>query len=477
MIYISLNYYVLVISALIFYYLVPLSKRWMVLLAANVCFYICFYKTGWWILLSTIILSYILGQAISHTTGKIKKIIFIFSIVVSILPWFLIKNTNYLLTSVFQKDPINWVVPLGISFYTLQIIAYLADIFKGTILPQNNPFKYALFISFFPQILQGPIPRYEQLSSQLMEGHTFKEEHFSQGCYYIIWGFFLKLVIADKAAIIVNTIFDHYSTYAGIYIWIASFLYSIQLYTDFLACTVLAKGVSKLFGIDLVDNFHQPYFAVSVKDFWSRWHISLSTWLKDYIYIPLGGNRNGTFRKFFNLFLTFIISGIWHGSGFKFIIWGSLHAFYQIVGQMTFHFRETLYSMSQIGTTLKKFIKQITTFFFINLAWIIFRAPSLDIGLSLIRRMFQVFNPWILFDDQLFTLGLEWKEFIVLILAIIILFVVDYLHERNYHIGIIISNLILPIRWIFYLVSVISILILGTYGFGFNAQDFIYGGF
>ena len=156
--------------------------------------------------------------------------------------------------------------------------------------------KYALFISFFPQIIQGPIPRYEKLGNELFEGHTFNSQGFMNGIQLIIWGFFLKFMIADKASIIVNTVFNNFATYNGLYVWIAAILYSLQLYTDFLACVTLSQGISLLFGISIDDNFQRPYFATSVKDFWRRWHMSLSSWLRDYVYIPLGGNRKGTCR-------------------------------------------------------------------------------------------------------------------------------------------------------------------------------------
>lgn len=478
MVYISLNYYVFIILALVMYYTVPVSKRWTILLVANAAFYIFFYKTGWWIFLVTIVTSYLLAVGIEKVQGTCRKLLLIIGIIGLVLPWLLTKNVNFF-GSLLGQDTLSWIAPIGISFYTLQIIAYEVDVYTGKIESQKNIFKYALFISFFPQILQGPIPRYEQLNEQLIEGHKFDERKVVQGFCYILWGFFLKLVIADKAAVFVNTVFNNYPAYTGVYIWVASFLFSIQLYADFLACTSLAQGVAKLFGIELSDNFRQPYFATSIKEFWRRWHISLSTWLRDYVYIPLGGNRKGKFRKYVNLVITFLLSGIWHGSGFQFIFWGLLHAGYQIVGEFTSKARENIYLFFKIDSEskVKKQFRQIVTFLFVNWAWIIFRADNLSRGLSLIKHMFWEVNPWVLLNDRIFTLGLDGKEFLVLMVGITLLFVVGRLHENGISVSNRILNQRLPIRWGIYILTIIGIMIFGTYGFGFDTQDFIYGGF
>ena len=464
MIYISFKFYLFLFLLLIFYYLMPMKYRWTMLLAGNVLFYFAFYKTGWWIFLGTIIISWFITMLLKRFSGKGKNLILFMGILLVVIPWLFIKNGNFIRQALMGKPSVSWIIPLGISFYTLQIIAYMVDVYRGKYEPQRNLAKYAVFISFFPHIIQGPISRYEQLMPQLMRGNRFDEEKAIRAIYLIIYGFFLKLVIADKAAVIVNMVFDNYPAYSGCYIWIASFLYSIQLYADFLACTTLAQGMALLFGIELVDNFKQPYFAESVKDFWHRWHISLSSWLRDYIYIPLGGNRKGVLIKYLNLVITFIISGLWHGAGIKFIAWGMLHAFYQI-GEKVFE-------------KLKyKKLSKVITFLMINFAWIIFRAESLKSGLSMIKHMLTDWNPWILFNNRLFTLGLAWKEFIVLLLAIGMLFLIDKKHEDGICISEQIRKLKLPIRWLICMGAIIGIMLLGTYGYGFNAQDFIYGGF
>ncbi|WP_026511015.1 MBOAT family O-acyltransferase [Butyrivibrio sp. LC3010] len=479
MIYISLNYYLLVLAALVLYYVFPVRHRWVALLAANVVFYAFFYKAGIWIFLGTIIISYIDANVMAKLQDGARKSTFIAGIILVTIPWLLIKNSNFVLEAIMKKDPINLVTPLGISFYTLQLIAYLADVYMEKIKPEKNIAKYILFTSFFPQVIQGPIPRFGQLHPQLTEGHLFDEKNFVKGFQLVIWGFFLKLVIADKAAVIVNTVFDNFPAYSGAYIWVASFLYSIQLYADFLACTTLARGVSRMFGIELVNNFKRPYFSTSIKDFWRRWHISLSEWLRDYIYIPLGGNRKGKTRKYINLVVTFLISGMWHGAGLKFLAWGLMHALYQIIGEFTYKAREKAYTFCGISaeSNKKRWIKIAGTFLLVNFAWIIFRANSLGDGAKLLLHMFTDFNPWVLFNDRIFTLGLDWKEVVVLIVSVYILRKVGKYQEMGKSLGEKIYTQPLLIRWGIYIVAIICVLLFGTYGYGFDAQDFIYGGF
>ena len=285
-------------------------------------------------------------------------------------------------------------------------------------------------------------------------------------------------MIADKAAVVVDTIFYDPESYKGMYALTAGCLYSIQLYTDFMSCVYLSRGAAKCFGIDIVNNFEQPYFATSIKDFWRRWHISLSTWLRDYVYIPLGGNRRGKAFKYINLILTFIVSGIWHGGSFRFIFWGLLHAFYQIAGEFTFRLRDKIYSAVKIGkdSYLRHIIKSAGTFFLVMLAWIIFRAPSLGTGLKMIKSIFTVHNYWIFWDDSLYSLGLDIKEWSVLMHSIVVLFAVSYLRTRTAVSGWILKQHLI-VRWTILIGAILVVMIYGTYGFGYDAKAFIYGGF
>lgn len=474
MTYISFDFYLFVAVVCTVYYIIPLQIRWLAILIGSVWFYYKICDKGIWIVLLTIILSYFAGllTAQFREYKKIGHVIVYSSVFILTIVWFILKGE---LQNVF----IAGIAPVGISFYTLQIISYLIDINKGKISAQKNIFKYTLYVLFFPQIIQGPIPRYQQLSNQLYQGHCFQEESFVKGIQLILWGFFLKLMIADKAAVIVNEIFAKWEIYKGFYFWVAGILYSIELYTDFLACVTISQGVAGLFGVELIDNFKRPYFAVSIKDFWRRWHISFSGWLRDYIYIPLGGNRKGTIAKYVNLLITFAVSGVWHGNGLQFFVWGLVHAVYQIVGALTQKIRIKLYNIVLLPeqSGLRIVMQRISVFFWVTLAWVIFRADSLEIGMYIIKSMFLVYNPWIFFNDALLKLGLDWKDWCVLLISIGILIWIHSKQEKGICIRNFIMNRSVYMRWAIYIAAILCIMIFGTYGFGYNAQDFIYGGF
>lgn len=477
--YTSWTYFVLVIFVFVLYYAVPKRAQWTVLLAGSTLFYylaagrdrkVCL------VFVLTIAISYLGGLILEKNRSRILRAVFL---ITSIGPLLLVKGNVFIGRYLPGGGLKTLIVPLGLSFYSLQIYSYLFDVYEERVEPQRNFAKYCLFISFFPQIIQGPIPRYKQLGGQLFGGNDFEYRNLVQGTQLIIWGFFLKLMIADKAAVVVNTIFDRYPAYLGVYVLVGGVLYSLQLYTDFLACTTLSQGVSELFGIHLINNFERPYFSRSIKEFWRRWHISLSHWLRDYVYIPLGGNRKGTLSKYKNLIVTFAVSGIWHGGSWKFLFWGLLHAAYQLMGGWTYKIRDGIYNRIDIpkDSLPRRLIQTIGTFFWAMLAWIIFRASSLKGAVRMIASIFTVYNPWILFDDSLLKLGLVGKDWNVLILSLTILFIVSALQERQVRIRDWINEQHVVIRWPIYILAIWAILLMGTYGFGFNAQDFIYGGF
>lgn len=480
--YISWQYYFFVAAVLIVYYILPLKYRWIGLLTASLGFYviICgFSKKRIAILL---VLSFVCWSTglLSEKLKTGRIILFVLTILCLSAPLVLFKEFDFFNRYVgFGRTFSSWLAPIGIAFWDLQMLSYIADVFRKRITPEKNFLKFLLFISFFPQVIQGPIPRYEYLSEQLLKGHRFDENNIVKGFMLILWGFFLKLCIADKAGVFVNNVFDNYPTYCGMYVYVAGILYSLQLYTDFLSCTTLAQGVSELFGIKLQDNFNHPYFSVSIQDFWRRWHISFSSWLKDYIYIPLGGNRKGKIRKYINILITFAVSGMWHGGGLKYLFWGLLHGLYQVTENML----SPVIKKAGWLRKLKghpKFTKRIRIFFtfqFVMLAWIIFRADRLQSGLSMLYSVFTVFNPWILTNDALFGLGLNGKEFFVLILCLAILFFVSSKQEAGEKIRDEILTYNIVVRWCIYIGTILFVMIFGTYGFGFDAQAFIYGGF
>ena len=303
--FISVTYLAFLCVVLILFYKISKNRQWILLLVSGIIFYSCFSLKMWIFLLFTAVTTYLYAK---YAAKSGKWLFFVIFVNIALLLGLKVTASGLGFVAEAGLDRFAVLVPVGISFYTLQTIAYMADVHQGKIEAQNHFLKFLLFITFFPQILQGPIPRYEELGRQLYEGHDFDAKQVKNGFYLILWGFFQKMVIADRCNIVANEIFGNYHHYDGLYFWIAGILYSIQLYTDFAGCVSIAVGSAQTLGIRLPQNFDHLYFAVSMKDFWRRWHISLSRFLRDYIYIPLGGNRRGKVRKWINLLITFGVS-------------------------------------------------------------------------------------------------------------------------------------------------------------------------
>ncbi|WP_226998326.1 MBOAT family O-acyltransferase [Fusobacterium pseudoperiodonticum] len=361
------------------YFLIPQKLQKFILLIFNF-YYISFYKIEF--------LYFILGiSTIFYISGILlekyrKKSILIFSIFCTSGILIYLKFFSYLLEKLhIQSIVLNSIasklyLPLGISFYTLQGIAYIVHIYKNKYQVEKNFIDFLLYMTFFPIFLQGPISRYEQLEKQLITHHKFDFKQFCFGLQLALWGLFKKLVISNRLNMITNEIFDKNTEYTGIIMLLSGMCYALELYTDFSGAVDISRGIAQSMNINLIQNFNFPNSATSIKDFWSRWHISLSTWLRDYIYIPLGGNRKGNFRKYINITITFFVSGLWHGVGFKFIIWGLLHAFYQILADLIantlnkikeiFKYKKLLSILSD-NNNLETFISKSTTFILVSL--------------------------------------------------------------------------------------------------------------
>lgn len=478
--YVSISYFLLLSAALILYYLFPVRYRWMVLLAGSIVFYIHEDIDGILFLCLMAVLSYAGSLIIEKMKSeRISKTVFILVIFTVLMP-LLINRIFMVLIPISDNRPsfISIFTSLGVSFFTLQMIEYLSDIYLDRTSACRNFFKYFLFISFFPQILQGPIPRYDLMDS-LFEGHRFDSDNIVKGFQLILWGFFLKLVIADRAGIFVDMIFADSDRYQGCYVLVAGILYSVQLYTDFSSCVCIAKGSAEMFGIYLSDNFSRPYFADSIKDFWRRWHISLSLFLRDYVYIPLGGNRRGSFRKYINIMITFLVSGIWHGGGLNYFFWGFLHGFYQITGELLEPIKSfmcRLFKFSGHTRLLRAYSIMITCFLSMT-AWIIFRAESLKKGLKMIFSIFTKINFHVLFNGSLITDVFGYKEWILLGISCSVLFLASLLQEK----GIKLRDRIIAyppiLRGVMYITAIVVCVVFGVYGQEINAGSYIYGEF
>ncbi len=454
--YTTFHYLAMVLVLLVFYYALPLSRRYLALLAGSAYFYIILslHQPGLIVFfLTTVIFSYVFGRLLE----KKKKPLLLIGWAVLLAPLLAVRLRDMVLRGQWN----SWILPVGISFYSMQLCAYLADIYRGRIRLEKNFLRFALFASWFPQIIQGPIPRYEQLACQLAEGHSFREDLFETGIFHIVWGLFLKFMVAEHAAPAVSAVFDGEMLYSMPYVLAAGVLYSLQLYADFLSCTELAKGVSLLFGIELAENFDHPYGAKSIRSFWRRWHISLSSWLRDYVYFPLGGSRKGDLRRDLNLCLTFLVSGLWHGGGLQFIAWGLYHAFWQVAGRLAGQKEKE----GVIG-----FLQVLRTDLIVMLGWIMFRANGLRAALSMYRGLLR-FS-----EFHIGQMGLDGKDLAVLAVSSLVFLLVSRVQLKK-DIFRAAAGRSTAFRWGILLAAAWVIWIFGAYGYGFDAGNFIYGGF
>ena len=397
--------------------------------------------------------------------------------------YFITDNINYILEKLNLKlvsPGLDIVLPVGISFYIFQALGYAIDVYRKDIKAERNLFRYALFVSFFPQLVAGPIERSKNLLSQMREIENLElwnVGRIQRGIHQMLWGYFQKLVIADRAAIVVNQVFQSYKEYGFVELFTVTLLFSVQIYCDFGGYSNLAKGAARVMGFDLMDNFRQPYFAENIKDFWRRWHISLTSWFTDYLYIPLGGNRKGKLRQYINTMAVFLCSGIWHGANWTYIVWGGIHGIFQIIGDLRNQLirKQDEIQIGETGTIgmVKQYISKAArvgfTFGMVSFAWIFFRADTIGQAIGFIGQMFR-YRRRHSFTDM----GLDTANWIILLLAIFILFLVDYLHERHKQIRELLYTKNIVIRWAVYLCALWFILLFGVYGAGYDASQFIY---
>lgn len=372
------------------------------------------------------------------------------------------------------------VLPVGISFYTFQALSYVVDVYRGEIRAEKNILKYALFVSFFPQLVAGPIERSKNLLLQITELSTKKllnYDRIANGLTVMLWGYFMKMMISDRAAILVDTVYNAWENYGATELIAATLLFAVQIYCDFAGYSLIAIGAAQVMGFQLMENFDVPYFSRSIKEFWRRWHISLSSWFRDYLYIPLGGNRCGTVRKYVNVMLTFLCSGLWHGASWTFVIWGGLHGLYQVLGQLLAPVKQRVCKALGVRTEAGsyQFGQILTTFLLTSFAWIFFRANSLSDAAGIIHRICTAHNPWALTDGTLYTLGLDHAEIVILLLSVTTLLLVDlakYFSRKR--IDQLLQAQNLAFRWGCLIAAVMSIAVFGVYGNSYDAQAFIY---
>ena len=458
-----------------FYYLLPGKCRPYVLLAGNIFFYLQFDIRFVPFLLFSTASVFFGALALEKVGQRGKKWLLGCILLLNIGILFFVKFGPGLLSIAGVEAAI--LVPLGISFYTLQLCGYLMDVYRGKYSAERNFGKFAAFSTFFPLMLQGPISRYDQLAHQLFTTERLPHIYgnLTYGAQLMLWGFFQKLVIADRTAILVNHVFANYADCSGLLILGAILLYTLQIYTDFSGCVDICRGAAQMLGIEVIDNFRRPYFSRSIQEFWKRWHISLSGWFRDYLYIPLGGNRKGTGRKYLNLVIVFLVSGLWHGVGVHFLVWGLLQAVFQIIGAVTLKPKKALCSRLGIDRDGRgyKLIQYLCTFVLINISWLFFRADSTVDAIRMLAGTVRIFP----LPLRNCIPGFTFKDLLVLGVSAAVLFVVSFLRERGMQIRKTVAGFALPVRWILYLLGLAIVVILGIYGPGFSSNAFIYMNF
>jgi D-alanyl-lipoteichoic acid acyltransferase DltB (MBOAT superfamily) len=492
----SLQYLVFFPIVVLLYFLFPHRYRWLWLLACSYYFYMCWEARYAGLLFVSTFVTYLCGLGLQEANDRqktrnfphymlAKKAIIALSLVVNLGILFFFKYFgffNMMGARLFGRISFEWrvpdlnvLLPIGISFYIFQALGYTIDVYKGKIAAERHFGKYALFVSFFPQLLAGPIERAANLLPQFEVKTKYDYESTKQGLLLIGFGLFKKVVIADRVAVLVNTVYNDVTAYGGATIMIATMFFAVQVYCDFSGYTDMAIGSAKVLGYELTPNFNRPYFSRSVREFWRRWHMTLCNWFRDYIYIPLGGNRVKKYRKYLNLMVVFMVSGLWHGAHYTFVIWGLLHGFYCVFGDMTKEIRAKAAALLRVDTESfgHRLYQTLATFALVCFAWIFFRANSTSDAVYIIKNL-NVSDYYVLFDGSIMdSLGLDRKEFDVAMLSIAVLFFIDWLGTKI-DIFAALQKQHLVFRWLVYYALMFYIIIFGSYGDKYNAADFIY---
>lgn len=515
--FVSLGFLAFILIGGIVYYIIPHKFQWIVLLFLSYFFYFCSGPKTVWFIIFTTITTFIGGLLLSKVNktskkyldenkaqmtsemkskfkeaNKKKKRLIVLSIllmnfgILAFLKYydFMVISSNQLLQNIFSVESnfktFNFLLPLGISFYTFQSMGYIIDVYQGKYEADRNIFKFALFVSYFPQILQGPIGRYNRLAHQFYEKHEFSITRIQFGLQLMLWGYFKKMVIADRAAVVVTEVFRYVHLYSGATVLVGVLGYCIQLYADFSGGMDIVMGVSEIFGIKLDENFKQPFFSKSISEFWHRWHITLGTWMKDYIFYPFSlskaMNKFGKFSKkrfgntigrvlpicLANLLIFFVV-GVWHGAAWKFIAYGMYNGIIIAGSNLLEPLYIKMFQVTHINKNNKawKLFQIFRTFVLVNIGWYFDRAESFYAAYYMFKNTVLHFSFSTFTDGSLLKLGLGLEGYLILFAACVVWFIVSILKERGVRVREAIANRSLPIRWALYLMLIFSIPFLG----------------
>lgn len=469
----SVAFIIFFISVTCLYFAIPHKFRWVLLLGSSCYFYMIFQPIYILILGFTIIIDYFAGIYIENAKGARRKRFLVISLIANIGVLIVFKYFNFLndnvtslLNNIDKVNPIPYLsilLPIGLSFHTFQAMSYTIEVFRGNQKAERSFGIYSLYVMFYPQLVAGPIERPQNMLHQFKEKHTFEYDNAVQGLKLMLWGFFKKIVIADRLAIYVNAVYGHPDDHGGMTFIVATIFFAFQIYCDFSGYSDIAIGAARVMGFKLMTNFNHPYFSESISEFWKRWHISLSTWFKDYVYIPLGGNQVKSSRIYFNLLIVFLLSGLWHGANWTYIIWGGLNGsflVFAIVTKKPIIRIEQYFGLNKLQIVIK-IINIVFTFILICFTWIFFRANNLEDAITIIHKI-------LAFDGQFY------KEDIPLLIysifGILFLILVESKREFLPHSFSFMSNDSWIVRHFTYSFLIVMILLFGV----FDSGQFIY---
>ncbi|MBO4337417.1 MAG: MBOAT family protein [Lachnospiraceae bacterium] len=487
MIFNSVSYLIFFPIAAAVYFILPGKVQNYWLLAASFIFYMNWNPVYALLLLSSIVITYI--SAIIMEKGICPKAVLALCVIANIgmlvvfkYTAFIAQSTNTLLSFFTQRrfSIPDIVLPVGISFYVFQALGYAIDVYRKNIKAERRFFRYALFVSFFPQLVAGPIERSKNLLPQFDKEHRFDADRVRKGLLIMLWGLFVKIVIADRIALMVTDVYDNYLSCSGSQIFLAALLFTLQIYCDFAGYSYIAIASAYILGFKLMDNFHTPLLSVSLRQFWKRWHISLTTWFTDYLYIPLGGNRKGKFKKWRNVLIVFFVSGLWHGASWTYVLWGVLNGLLLVAGQMTEGSFSRITKALQVNDESLSYrvLGRIWTYLVTSLLFFVFRAETLSQAVGMLRQAKALPQLSGLFGASVQRLadagGLDAGALAAFIAAVVLLTIVDSLQYKNRDVAALVLSQGKVLRWMVYLGILAMIMIFGVYGNEYAQTQFIY---
>ncbi len=467
----SIPFFIFFPIVVLVYFVLPHKIKNYWLLIMSYYFYMSWNAVYGLLLFGCTALTYAAGLIIEKNRGKagVLKAVLAMSCIIVFGILFYFKYTNFFINTInhFGASIPNYdiVLPVGISFFTFQSVGYLIDVYRGDIYAEKNFFRYMLFIAFFPQLVAGPIERSRNLLKQLDKTYDFDYDRVRHGLLIMLWGYFLKYAIADRSAIFVGLVFDEHYVYNGYVHILAVMVFALEIYGDFMGYSTIARGAALVLGYRLTDNFRQPFFATDVRDLWKRWHISLNSWFVDYLYIPLGGSRNGKLKKYRNIMIVSLISGLWHGANFTYVFWGGINGIYQIIEDLYYRGRKPAVHGRFVTALLR-----IKTYLLFCFSLIFFRAKSLSIAIEYIKAIPRLFDGCNIKDSGVYLAMMGYRSFVLLGIALVILYIGSTMREKGVSLITWLSEKKPIYRYAVYWILVTMI----TLSLKVNAQEFLY---